>query len=409
MQTTLADFIKDTEQGKIAESILRKCVHCGFCTATCPTYQLLQDELDGPRGRIYQIKQVLEGTPATPTVQMHLDRCLTCRSCETTCPSGVEYGKLIEIGREVVDKQLPRTGADKFKRQALFKLTTSPKLFHSAYTMGQSVRGFLPKKLQSKVLAQKPLKAVPTQTHTRKMLMLEGCVQPSMSPNINHATLRVLDKLGLELLRPSSAGCCGAIHLHNQMHDDGLNDMRRNIDAWWPAIEAGAEAILINASGCGSTVKEYGFHLQSDARYAAKAQRVSELAKDIVEVLIGETERLQTLFTQAPTQQTLAYHPPCSLQHGQKLGGKVESLLAGLGFPVLLPKDSHLCCGSAGTYSFLQPELSERLRQNKVNNLEALKPQAVLSGNIGCIAHIGSGTDIPVMHWIEYLDQQLGG
>lgn len=409
MQTTLADFIKDTEQGKIAESILRKCVHCGFCTATCPTYQLLQDELDGPRGRIYQIKQVLEGTPATPTVQMHLDRCLTCRSCETTCPSGVEYGKLIEIGREVVDKQLPRTGADKFKRQALFKLTTSPKLFHSAYTMGQSVRGFLPKKLQSKVLAKKPLKAVPTQTHTRKMLMLEGCVQPSMSPNINHATLRVLDKLGLQLLRPSSAGCCGAIHLHNQMHDDGLNDMRRNIDAWWPAIEAGAEAILINASGCGSTVKEYGFHLQSDPRYAAKAQRVSELAKDIVEVLIGETERLQKLFTQTPMQQTLAYHPPCSLQHGQKLGGKVESLLAGLGFPVLLPKDSHLCCGSAGTYSFLQPELSERLRQNKVNNLEALKPQAVLSGNIGCIAHIGSGTDIPVMHWIEYLDQQLGG
>ena len=408
MQTTLADFIKDTEQGKIAESILRKCVHCGFCTATCPTYQLLQDELDGPRGRIYQIKQVLEGTPATPTVQMHLDRCLTCRSCESTCPSGVEYGKLIEIGREVVDQQLPRQGMEKIKRQALFRLTTSPKLFDTTYRLGQSMRSLLPSKLKSKVMAKQTLKAIPQTQHTRKMLMLEGCVQPSMSPNINHATLRVLDKLKIQLLRPQSAGCCGAIHLHNQMHDDGLNDMRRNIDAWWPAIEQGAEAILINASGCGSTVKEYGFYLQNDAQYAEKARRVSELAKDIVEILIGETENLTPLFHQQPSQATLAYHPPCSLQHGQKLGGKVESLLAGLGFAVLLPKDSHLCCGSAGTYSFLQPELSARLRQNKVNNLEALKPQAVLSGNIGCIAHIGSGTDIPVMHWIEYLDQQLG-
>ena len=408
MQTTLADFIKDTEQGKIAASILRKCVHCGFCTATCPTYQLLQDELDGPRGRIYQIKQVLEGAPATPSVQLHLDRCLTCRSCETTCPSGVEYGKLIEIGREVVEKQLPRTGADKFKRLALFKLTTSPKAFNSAYKAGQMFRSVLPAALQKKVMAKQALKPVNVKSHSRKMLMLEGCVQPSMSPNINHATLRVLDKLGIEMVRPASAGCCGAIHMHNQMHDDGLNDMRRNIDAWWPAIEAGAEAILINASGCGSTVKEYGFHLQNDAQYAQKAQRVSELAKDIVEILIGETEGLKALFSLAPSAATLAYHPPCSLQHGQKLGGKVETLLSGLGYPVLLPKDSHLCCGSAGTYSFLQPELSGRLLQNKVNNLEALQPKAVLSGNIGCIAHIGSGTDIPVMHWIEYLDQQLG-
>ena len=306
MQTTLADFIKDTEQGKIAASILRKCVHCGFCTATCPTYQLLQDELDGPRGRIYQIKQVLEGTPATPSVQLHLDRCLTCRSCETTCPSGVEYGKLIEIGREVVEQQLPRTGADKFKRQALFKLTTSPKAFNSAYKAGQMFRSVLPAALQKKVMAKQALKPVNVKSHSRKMLMLEGCVQPSMSPNINHATLRVLDKLGIEMVRPASAGCCGAIHIHNQMHDDGLNDMRRNIDAWWPAIEAGAEAILINASGCGSTVKEYGFHLQNDAQYAQKAQRVSELAKDIVEILIGETEGLKALFAHAPSAATLA-------------------------------------------------------------------------------------------------------
>ena len=269
-------------------------------------------------------------------------------------------------------------------------------------------RSVLPAALQKKVMAKQALKPVNVKSHSRKMLMLEGCVQPSMSPNINHATLRVLDKLGIEMVRPASAGCCGAIHMHNQMHDDGLNDMRRNIDAWWPAIEAGAEAILINASGCGSTVKEYGFHLQNDAQYAQKAQRVSELAKDIVEILIGETEGLKALFAHTPSAATLAYHPPCSLQHGQKLGGKVETLLSGLGYPVLLPKDSHLCCGSAGTYSFLQPELSGRLLQNKVNNLEALQPKAVLSGNIGCIAHIGSGTDIPVMHWIEYLDQQLG-
>ena len=407
MQTHLADFIKNTPHGKIADTILKNCVHCGFCNATCPTYQLTGDELDGPRGRIYQIKQVLEGMGATVQIQSHLDRCLTCRNCETTCPSGVEYGKLVEIGREVVDKQLPRTGTDKFKRQALFKLTTSPKAFKGAYQMGQAFRSMLPAKLQGKVMAKQQLKPVNTRSHSRKMLMLEGCVQPSMSPNINDATLRVLDKLQIELLRPSNAGCCGAIHLHNQMHDDGLNDMRRNIDAWWPAIEAGAEAILINASGCGSTIKEYGFHLQSDVGYADKARRVSELAKDIVEILIGETANLNALFTQNPNQATLAYHPPCSLQHGQKLGGKVELLLSGLGYPVLLPKDSHLCCGSAGTYSFLQPELSGRLLQNKVNNLEALQPKAVLSGNIGCIAHIGSGTHIPVMHWIEYLDQQL--
>ena len=404
MQTNLADFIKHTPEGKIADEILRNCVHCGFCTATCPTYQLSGDELDGPRGRIYQIKQLLEGMPATAQMQLHLDRCLTCRSCETTCPSGVQYGHLLDIGRNEIEKQIGRPPLAQFKRKALRTLMLNRNLFETTYRLAQTVRPLLPQKVRGKVMARREAGRIPQTVHGRKMLMLEGCVQPGMSPNINAATLRVLDKLGIELMRPQSAGCCGAVNLHMSAEADGLNDMRRNIDAWWPLLEAGAEAVLINASGCGATVKEYGYHLRNDAAYAEKAARISAAVKDIVEILAAEAERIRVKMKTGVPPQTLAYHPPCTLQHGQKLKGSVEMLFTELGMTVLLPQDAHLCCGSAGTYSFFQSEWSQKLRENKLNRLHALQPDVILSANIGCIGHLAGGTATPVMHWIEYLD-----
>ena len=407
MQTHLADFIKNTPHGKIADTILKNCVHCGFCNATCPTYQLTGDELDGPRGRIYQIKQVLEGMGATVQIQSHLDRCLTCRNCESTCPSGVEYGHLLDIGRSEVEKQIGRPPLEKFKREALRRLMLNRTAFESTYRVAQSLRPWLPQKLRGKVMAGKAVGIIPQSTRPRKMIMLEGCVQPGMSPNINAATLRVLDKLGIQLQRPQNAGCCGAINLHMGAEAQSLNDMRRNIDAWWPLLEQGAEALLINASGCGATVKEYGYHLQHDAQYAEKAAAISAAAKDIVEILASEAENIQAKLPANLPAHTIAYHPPCTLQHGQKLKGSVESLFAELGITVLLPQDAHLCCGSAGTYSFFQPELSQQLRDNKLSRLNALKPDVVLSANIGCIGHLAGGTATPVMHWIEYLDEQM--
>ena len=407
MQTHLADFIKNTPHGKIADTILKNCVHCGFCNATCPTYQLTGDELDGPRGRIYQIKQVLEGMGATVQIQSHLDRCLTCRNCESTCPSGVEYGHLLDIGRSEVEKQIGRPPLEKFKREALRRLMLNRTAFESTYRVAQSLRPWLPQKLRGKVMAGKAVGIIPQSTRPRKMIMLEGCVQPGMSPNINAATLRVLDKLGIQLQRPQNAGCCGAINLHMGAEAQSLNDMRRNIDAWWPLLEQGAEALLINASGCGATVKEYGYHLQHDAQYAEKAAAISAAAKDIVEILASEAENIQAKLPANLPAHTIAYHPPCTLQHGQKLKGSVESLFAELGITVLLPQDAHLCCGSAGTYSFFQPELSQQLRDNKLSRLNALKPDVVLSANIGCIGHLAGGTTMPVMHWIEYLDEQM--
>ena len=407
MQTHLADFIKNTPHGKIADTILKNCVHCGFCNATCPTYQLTGDELDGPRGRIYQIKQVLEGMSATVQIQSHLDRCLTCRNCESTCPSGVEYGHLLDIGRSEVEKQIGRPPLEKAQREALRRLMLNRAVFESAYRVAQSLWPWLPQKLRGKVMARKAVGIIPQSTRPRKMIMLEGCVQPGMSPNINAATLRVLDKLGIQLQRPQNAGCCGAINLHMGAEAQSLNDMRRNIDAWWPLLEQGAEALLINASGCGATVKEYGYHLQHDAQYAEKAAAISAAAKDIVEILASEAENIQAKLPANLPAHTIAYHPPCTLQHGQKLKGSVESLFAELGITVLLPQDAHLCCGSAGTYSFFQPELSQQLRDNKLSRLNALKPDVVLSANIGCIGHLAGGTATPVMHWIEYLDEQM--
>lgn len=410
MQTNLADFIRDTNEGKEADAILRSCVHCGFCTATCPTYQLLGDELDGPRGRIYLIKQVLEGKQATAATQSHLDRCLTCRNCESTCPSGVQYGRLVDIGRKVVEDQVPRPLGQRIVRTTLKTLLPNKWLFNPAMKAGQLVRPLLPQKLQNKVPPKQDAGQWPTRAHARKMLMLDGCVQPAMSPNINSATARVLDALGIELVVPPKAGCCGAIRYHLNDQDGGLADMRRNIDAWWPYVDGSAgfpvEAIVMNASGCGATVKEYGHLLQHDAAYAAKAHRISQLTRDISEILPDfEAELAGKL--KGKIGKRVAYHPPCTLQHGQKIRGKVEQILGIAGVDVKLCADSHLCCGSAGTYSVLQPELSYRLRDNKLGNLQATQPDMIVSGNIGCLTHLQSGTDTPVRHWIELLDAAL--
>ncbi|MDB5774868.1 MAG: glcF [Herbaspirillum sp.] len=408
MQTNLADFIRDTEDGREADAILRSCVHCGFCTATCPTYQLLGDELDGPRGRIYLMKQVLEGKPATAKTQMHLDRCLTCRNCETTCPSGVQYGRLVDIGRKIVEQQAPPRPLGRRVTGAVLKALLPRKwLFTPALQAGRLVRPLLPQKLKNKVPLAEPHGVWPTRVHARKMLLLDGCVQPAMSPNINYATARVLDALGVQSVIASKAGCCGAIRYHLNDQDGGLDDMRRNIDAWWPYVEKEeVEAIVMNASGCGVTVKEYGQLLMHDHAYAEKARRISALTRDISEILPAFDVQLQQKLD-GKIGQRVAYHPPCTLQHGQQIRGKVEALLRGVGVDVQLCADSHLCCGSAGTYSVLQPELSYRLRDTKLAALQATAPDIIVSGNIGCLTHLQSGTATPVRHWIELVDQAL--
>ncbi len=406
METHLSPEFAGTAEGQKAESILRACVHCGFCTATCPTYQLLGDELDGPRGRIYQIKQVLEGEPPSRSTQLHLDRCLTCRNCETTCPSGVAYGQLLDIGRRVVDAKVSRPVGERAKRWALKEGLTSP-LFGPTIRLGQILKPLVPAALKDKVLHPKPAGAWPTREHARRVLMLAGCVQPAMAPNINTATARVLDALGVAVLLADGAGCCGAIRQHLSDHEGALADMRRNIDAWWPLVERGTvEAIIINASGCGVQVKDYGRELAHDPAYAERAKRIAEFARDPIEFLADQGPQIAARLQRKPAEN-LAWHPPCTLQHGQRLGGQVEMLLRSLGFTVSLPADSHLCCGSAGTYSVLQAPLSKQLRERKLKNLAHLAPERILSANIGCIQHLQAGTTMPVQHWLEFLDEAM--
>jgi glycolate oxidase iron-sulfur subunit len=414
MQTHLAPEFKGTRDGDTAEAILRKCVHCGFCTATCPTYQLLGDELDGPRGRIYLIKQVLEGEPVTRKTQGHLDRCLTCRNCETTCPSGVQYGELVEIGRRIVDDKVPRPRGEKAVRWLLKEGLTSP-LFAPAMKLGQLVRPLLPSALKGKV-APKPGAAEqarahrwPQREHPRKVLMLMGCVQPALLPNINSATARVLDAAGIQTMVAEEAGCCGAIRSHLGDQQGGLADMRRNIDAWWPSVMSNkVEAIVMNASGCGATVKDYGHALAHDEAYADKARRISELTRDLSELLPELVPLLRPRLHRKPTTR-LAFHPPCTLQHAQQLRGGVETHLGALGFDVQVsPNESHLCCGSAGTYSVLQPTLAYQLRDRKLANLAEVEAQVIVSANVGCIQHLQTGTQTPVKHWVEVLDEALG-
>ena len=406
MQTQLAPEFQNTPDGLQAEAIVRKCVHCGFCTATCPTYQLLGDELDGPRGRIYLIKQVLEGAAPTRKTQLHLDRCLTCRNCESTCPSGVQYGHLIDIGRKLVDERVPRPAGERAVRWALKEGLPSP-LFAPAMKLGQAVRGLLPEALQAKVPPKQAAGDWPTRTHARKMLMLEGCVQPAMMPNINSATARVLDAAGIQAVVAAKAGCCGAVKLHLNDQDGSQAEMRRNIDVWWPYVESGVEAIVMNASGCGVTVKDYGYHLKDDPAYADKAARISALTRDLSELLPAIVPALQEKLA-AKTAPKLAFHPPCTLQHGQQLRGGVEKYLGELGFDIRVAScEANLCCGSAGTYSVLNPDIAYQLRDRKLANLSEIDPEVIVSANIGCITHLQSGTQTPVRHWVEVLDEAL--
>ena len=406
MQTQLADFIRDTPEGVEAERILRSCVHCGFCLATCPTYQILGDELDSPRGRIYLMKQYLESGEVTEKTQLHLDRCLTCRNCETTCPSGVEYSKLLDIGRGLIEKQVPRSPLAAVQRYALRQVLPHRALFSSLLALGRVARPLLPASLKTKLPVKQPATPRPRTRHARRMLVLEGCVQPALAPNINAAAARLLDKIGISLVVADKAGCCGAVSYHLNAQGEGLDYMRRNIDAWWPHLEAGAEAIVMTASGCGVTVKEYGHYLQHDPAYAAKAARVSALTRDLSEVVLAEAEALKSQFVPIPKPRArVAFHAPCTLQHGQKITGVVEALLTVAGFEVMTVSESNLCCGSAGTYSILHPDISNQLRERKLGHLQARQPEVIATANIGCLTHLQSGTATPVRHWIELLDE----
>jgi glycolate oxidase iron-sulfur subunit len=413
MKTSLAEFIRDTPEGKEANAILRACVHCGFCTATCPTYQLLGDELDGPRGRIYLMKELFEGGKVSDKTQLHLDRCLTCRSCETTCPSGVRYGRLVDIGRNVVDKQVSRSFVQKLVRSSLKTVISKPALFQPLLRLGQLSRPLLPRSLARKVPPRLAPSAWPAPRHARRMLVLQGCVQPGIAPTINPAMARVLDRIGISLVAAPKVACCGAVTYHLNAQDEALDIMRRNIDAWWPYIEQGAEAIVMTASGCGVMVKEYGELLQRNPRYAAKAKRISELTKDACEILSVHGESLETLLdrsartTQRERSTRVAFHSPCTLQHGQQIRGVVEQLLGAAGYQLTAVPDAHLCCGSAGTYSILQPKLSRQLLANKVTALESGSPTVLATANIGCLAHIQTGTRLPVRHWVELLEDAL--
>ncbi len=410
MDTQLADFIRDTRAGKIAGEILRKCVHCGFCTATCPTYQVLGDELDGPRGRIYLIKQVLEGQPVTEKTRLHLDRCLTCRSCETTCPSGVKYSHLLDIGREVVESRLKRPLKEAVPRALLKAVLPRPALFGAAVGLGRAVRPLLPNVLADKLPDARPAGAWPApDRHPRRMLALAGCVQPSLAPNINAATARVLDRLGISLFEEQKAGCCGAVRFHLNDPAAAKADMRRNIDAWWPHVEAGVAAIVVTASGCGVQVRDYAHVLNDDPDYAEKAARISALCRDPSEIVLAEMEKLLSFLPQSTNSRgKLAFHTPCTLQHGLKIRGAVETVLQRSGFELVAVSESHLCCGSAGTYAVLQEALASTLRTRKLAALTAGNPGVIATANIGCLTHLQAGCSVPVRHWIELIDEVMG-
>ena len=401
MQTQLAEFIKETEDGKLADSILRSCVHCGFCNASCPTYLLLGDENDSPRGRIYLIKQLLEGKDIGEKTLQHLDRCLTCRSCETACPSGVQYEKLLDIGRRIAEERITRDATSAKARKHLLKFLPYGGRFKLALKMGRSFKFLLPKTTSKKIPEKRKIGELPNRVHARKMLILDGCVQPALSPETNAATARVLDKLGISLIPTPKAGCCGAVSHHLAAPDQAKDFMRKNIDAWWNAIEDGAEAIVITASGCGSMVKDYAHHLRNDPDYAEKAAKVSALCKDISEIIIKERYQIFT----RNNREKITWHPPCSLQHGQKITGIVETILEDIGYELKPITDSHLCCGSAGTYSMLQAEIADQLREQKLKQIHQQKPEIIVTANIACQTHLQEKTETTVQHWIHLLDQ----
>lgn len=402
MQAKLAEFIKRKPESGELKAILRSCVHCGFCTATCPTYQLLGDELDGPRGRIYLLKQMAEGQAIGRLTQLHLDRCLSCRSCETTCPSGVRYGRLLDIGREMVDERVIRPVAERIKRKAILSLFPYRRRFSLLMSMARRIKPLLPSALAERIPAKSDAGGWPEPRHARKMLIFPGCVQPELAPSIDAAAARVLDKQGISLVSVEHGGCCGALPYHLSDRRRALDFARQQIDACWQAIMEGAEAIVTTASGCGVMIKEYGELLKDDRNYADKARRVSALTKDLSEILSRE----DLSFTSSQKRR-IAFHSPCTLQHGQQITGLVEAILVQAGFQLTAVADGHLCCGSAGVYSLLQPELAGRLRENKLNTLLQNQPDMVVTANIGCLVHLQLTGLAPIEHWIELLDEAL--
>lgn len=401
MKTSLTpDFLK-SEIGQQADSILRNCVHCGFCNATCPTYQITGDELDGPRGRIYQIKQILEGSEPGAHTQLHLDRCLTCRNCETTCPSGVQYSKLLDLGRQLTEHGVTRPLPQRLFRSTLRRFLLSP-LFGLFLSIGRTFRPLLPGKLKRSIPAKNVSPKLSVNKHDRKILLIEGCVQKSLQPSIDASAINVFETLGIETIRASSSGCCGALNHHLNAEPDALSQIKANIDAWLPRIESGeVEHITMTASGCGVMVRDYGHMLRNDPDYADKARRISESYLDPIEIV----SRYDNGRLNSTTRRRIAFHPPCTLQHGQKITGQVESLLHQLGHELVDFDDRHLCCGSAGTYSITQRKLSQQLLHNKLTHIQTCEPEMIVTANIGCQTHLQSGTDIPVRHWLELITQ----
>ena len=366
-----------------ASQIIEACVHCGFCLATCPTYQLIGDELDSPRGRIYLIKSALENNQFSTSSLKHLDRCLTCRSCETTCPSGVEYGQLLEIGREFMESK--RTKLQTIYRFFVRKLLLTPLLFKS---VGYFVR-------HSSIAT----KSIKPQEVESTVLLLGGCVQPTLAPNINHSIKNILAKLNVNVIESPQRECCGALDQHLAASKDALNKVKRNIDLWSAQLNSGVTVIISSASGCGVMVKDYPALFEKTDPYYEKAELVSSKTQDIAEYLASKDLTGLRL-----SESNISYHEPCTLQHGQKLGGLVESILAQFGYDKKPIKDSHICCGSAGTYSIFEAEISNQLKEKKLKNLKASNPEMIVTSNIGCLMHLQKGNSIPVKHWVELLD-----
>ncbi len=403
VRTSLPEALLASERGQLADSILRSCVHCGFCLATCPTYQLLGDERDSPRGRIYLIKNLLEGGSGrtdAAVARPHLDRCLTCRACETTCPSGVQYGRLLEIGRDVVESAGVRPIGSRMARWLLRTLVPRRRLFALAARAGHAVRGVLPVALARRVpRVRAQRRARLPRAHRRRVLLLNGCVQSALTPDVNQALTQVLDRIGITAISTPAETCCGALPLHLGAERQARELARRNVDALWPHVLGGVEAIISTASGCGVTVLDYGQLLAGEPDYTQRAARIAAMTRDVAAFLGEEDIDFET-----PVDEAIAWHPPCTLQHGQRITGVVEALLGRAGYRLVPVADAHLCCGSAGTYSLLQAELADELATRKLANLTAHAPQRIATANIGCETHLAARTDVPVVHWLELLE-----